>query len=80
MDNQIFENEQQTFNILEYIKENLFGLFLLTLTFFIIYFVDYINGLNALIYSTPSPLISGIASPLIAGVASPPKRKFKKRI
>ena len=72
MDNQIFENEQQTFNILEYIKENLFGLFLLALAFFIIYFVDYINGLNTLIYSTPSPLI--------AGVASPPKRKFKKRI
>ena len=80
MDNQIFDNEQKTFNILEYIKENLFGLFLLTLTFFIIYFVDYINGLNALIYSTPSPLISGVASPLIASLASPPKRKFKKRI
>jgi hypothetical protein len=69
MNNQI-EEEQ---NILEYIKENLFGLFLLALAFFIIYFVDYINRLNALIYSIPSPLIS-------AAVASPPKRKFKKRI
>jgi hypothetical protein len=72
MDNQIEQEE----NIFEYIKENLFGFFLLALAFFIIYFVDYINRLNALIYSTPSP-IQGIIS---AAVASPPKRKFKKRI
>ena len=51
---EIAENEQ--INIIEYIKENYIGLSLFIFAFFIIYFVDYINGLNALMYSTPSPI------------------------
>jgi hypothetical protein len=73
MDNQNLENEK-TFNILEYVKENLLGLILLLVVFFIIYFVDYINQLNVLIYSTPSPIPLPVASPQKIS-----KRKFKKR-
>ena len=72
MDNQNLENEK-TFNILEYVKDNLPGLILLLVAFFIIYFVDYINQLNALIYSTPSPIPLAVASPQKIS-----KRKFKK--
>ena len=76
MDNQNFE-DNQTFNILEYVNENLSGLFLLLLAFFIIYFVDYINRLNTIIYSTP------VSIPSLPSVIISPqkmvKRKFKKR-
>ena len=41
MDIQNLENKQ-TFDILQYVKENLSGLFLLALAFLIIYFVFYI--------------------------------------
>jgi hypothetical protein len=73
MDNLNSGNEI-TFNILQYVKENLFGLFLLIFTFFIIYFVDYINKLNALFYSSPSPII-GISSTINAKKSV--KRKSK---
>jgi hypothetical protein len=33
--------------IIEYISQNILGLFLLILAFFIIYFVDHINQLNS---------------------------------
>jgi hypothetical protein len=49
------ENEEQ-FSIFEYVKENYIGLGLFIFAFLIIYFVDYINALNALIYMTPSPI------------------------
>ena len=55
MDNYNLENEEQ-FNIFLYIQENYIGLSLFVLAFFIIYFVDYLNRINALIYSTPSPI------------------------
>lgn len=59
MDNQNLDNpDWKTFNILQYVKENLSGLFLLALAFFIIYFVDYINRLNTIIYSTPTPVLN----------------------
>jgi hypothetical protein len=38
---------------MEYISENLVGLILLVFTFFIIYFVDYINRLNSALLSPP---------------------------
>jgi len=73
MDNENLENpDWKTFDILQYVKENLSGLFLLALAFFIIYFVDYINRLNTIIYSSPTPVLN-----------LPPnlynKKKFKKR-
>ena len=74
MNNQNLENEKK-FVILEYVKENFLGLLLLLVAFFIVYFVDYINQLNLIIYSTPVPgLISVITSPQKIS-----KRKFKKR-
>lgn len=76
MDNQIFENEE-TFNILQYVKENLSGLFLLALVFFIIYFVDYINRLNTIIYSAQSPIPS--LTSVINTNQKISKRKIKKR-
>lgn len=55
-------NEQFNFySIIEYISENFIGLLLLIFAFFIIYFVDYINQLNSIIFSpqvqVPVPLI-----------------------
>lgn len=74
MNNQNLENEKK-FVILEYVKENFLGLLLLLVAFFIVYFVDYINQLNLIIYSTPVPgLISVIDSPQKIS-----KKKFKKR-
>ena len=73
MDNQNFDGEQ-TFNVFQYVNENILGLILLGFAFYIIYFVDYINRLNALIYSTPSP-VPGLPS---ATVPTTQKRKSKK--
>lgn len=75
MDNQNLENPyDKTINILQYVKENFYGLLLLLVAFFIIYFVDYINQLNLLIYSTSSPLPLAINTSQTIS-----KRKFKKR-
>jgi len=44
--------EKLNFNsIIEYVRENIFGLLLLLVAIFIVYFVDYINHLNTLIFS-----------------------------
>ncbi len=77
MNNYNLENEEQ-FNTLDYIKENYIGLGLFLLAFFIIYFVDYVNGLNALIYSTPSP-IPGLNNNNNNNNILSNKKKIKKR-
>lgn len=74
MNNQNLENEK-TFNIIEYVKENFIGLLLLLVSFFIVYFVDYINQLNIIIYSTPVPGLTSV----IAFPKKISKIKFKKR-
>jgi hypothetical protein len=71
MDN---ENEE-AFNILQYIKENLAGFILLALAFSIIYFVDYINNLNAIIYSNSIPI-----SRFTPAISRPSHKFEKKRI
>jgi len=43
-------------DILEYIEGNYIGILLFVFAFIIIYFIDYINGLNAIIYSTEAPI------------------------
>jgi hypothetical protein len=43
-------------DILEYIEGNYMGLILFVFAFFIIYFIDYVNGLNAIIYSTEAQI------------------------
>ena len=72
--NNNLENEEP-FNLFEYVKENYIGLGLLVFAFFIIYFVDYINQLNILIYSIPSP-VPGLNSNLKISL---PKKKLRKR-
>lgn len=74
MNNQNLENEKK-FVILEYVKENFLGLLLLLVAFFIVYFVDYINQLNLIIYSTPFPVLTSV----ISSPQKISKRKFKKR-
>ena len=76
MDNQNLENEK-IFNILEYVKDNFIGLILLLIAFFIIYFVDYINKLNIMIYSTPLQ-VHGLSS-VISSHQKLDKKKVKKR-
>ncbi len=76
MDNNNLEFEEQL-NIFQYIKENYIGLGLFIFAFYIIYFVDYINGLNMLIYSTQSQIPSPI--PGLSNNIQSTKRKFKKR-
>jgi hypothetical protein len=77
--------------LFQYLNENIYGLMLLLLSFFIVYFVDYISNLNALILAMSSqgpslrPPLSGLPSP-VPGLPSPtyiplnktPKCKFKK--
>lgn len=63
--------------LFQYINENFFGLMLLVLAFFIIYFVDYISRINALIFAIP-PSIPGMTPPPNIPIIKPPKGKFKK--
>jgi hypothetical protein len=66
-------NEQFNFYyIIEYISENFIGLILLIFAFFIIYFVDYINHLNTIIFSPQIP----VPVPLIQFKTK--SKKFKK--
>jgi hypothetical protein len=71
--NDNLENEY-FFNIFQYIKDNFMGLCLFIFAFLIIYFVDYINRLNSLIYSIPAP-IPGLNNNIILST----KKKLKKR-
>jgi hypothetical protein len=78
MDSLIAENSDwNTFNIHEYVKENLSGLLLLVVVFLIIYFVDYINRLNNIIYFTQSS-IPGLITAINSSQKSV-RRKVKKR-
>jgi hypothetical protein len=43
-------------SIIEYTKENVIQIFLLILVFIIIYVVDHISNLNAVIFAMPSPI------------------------
>lgn len=50
------DEQWSIYSIMEYISENFIGLILLVFTFLIIYFVDYINNLNAIIMSSQSSI------------------------
>lgn len=76
MDNENFENSEWKTFILEYIKDNLYGLILLVFVFFIIYFVDYINNLNIILYSASNP-IPGLSSVIVSSQKKT-KRKIRK--
>lgn len=59
--------------LFHYVNENLYGLILLAVAFFIIYFVDYISHINALIIAIPTPMPTNIPS-----IKPPNRNKFKK--
>ena len=45
-------------SIISYIKNNYIQFLLLILVFFIVFIVDYISNINAIIFSIPSPIPS----------------------
>ncbi len=51
------DDEQWDFySIMQYISDNIVGFALLILAFVIIYVVDHVNRLNALMFASPSPI------------------------
>ncbi len=69
------EDEQFTiFSAIEHIRQNIVGVMLFALVFFIIYCVDHINRFNALLYSTPNP-IQGVTN-AVQNIKK--HKKFKK--
>jgi hypothetical protein len=64
-------------SIMEYVHENLYGLILLALTFVIIYFVDYISRINAMIFAMPSSIPGMPAQSSVSSMVLP-KGKIKK--
>ena len=51
-------------SIISYVKNNWFQFLLLILVFIIIYVVDYISNINAIIFSIPSPIPGFSALPI----------------
>lgn len=49
-------NDNEHFILIDYVRENYIGLLLLVFAFFIIYLVDYISRINALIFVMPPPI------------------------
>ena len=82
MDNNEIVNDEtfSLYSVIEYASENFVGLLLLLLAIFIIYFVDYISRINALIFAIPSPIYG---MPTTVNSIPTPKmhksKKFKKR-
>jgi hypothetical protein len=68
--------EDDNFNIIQHLNENKFGVFLLFLAFGIIYIVEYISRMNALIFSMPSP-IPGVQSSVSTIIVGKPKKNKK---
>jgi hypothetical protein len=68
-------------SLANYIHENLYGLILLALVFFIVYFVDYISRINAMIFAMPSPIPGMPIQSSIPSIALPKgkNKKVKKR-
>jgi hypothetical protein len=77
MDNEFVDDEP--FSVIQYVKENFIGLLLLLLAFFIIYFVDHISRINAMIFAMPSP-IPGVPADINNIIMHKPKKtkNFKK--
>jgi hypothetical protein len=76
--NDEFDEQWTLHSIMEYMSENFIGIILLILAFFIIYFVDHINQLNAIIFApqTSIPQLPNI--PQIANTMVSMKVKSKK--
>jgi len=70
--NDEFNEQWKLYSIIEYISENLVGLMLFILTFFIVYFVDYINRINSMLFAPQLPI------PIKAVPIKVKSKKFKK--
>jgi len=73
MNSEISDNNFSLYGLLEYIKSNFVGLLLLLLAVFIVYFVDHISRINAMLFSMPS------AIPSISNTIVPKKSKKIKK-
>lgn len=78
MDNDINESVITFGSILDYIKENIIGLSMFILVFFIIYVVDHINRINSIIFATPSSIPS-ISTSIPIKIPKIPKINLKGR-
>jgi hypothetical protein len=68
------DDEQWDFySIMQYISDNIVGFALLILAFVIIYVVDHVNRLNALVFASPSPI------PMANNILPKPKSKRSKK-
>lgn len=70
------EDEWTMTSVIEYLRENVVGLLLLVITMGIIYAVDYISRLNALIFAMPSPIPSMMPS---SPMSLPPRKPRRRR-
>jgi hypothetical protein len=66
-------------SIIEYTKENFIQILLLILVFVIIYIVDHISNLNALIFAMPSPIPGMQNTAPLSQTKIPKRRKNSKR-
>jgi hypothetical protein len=72
-----FDEHLSLETIFQYVNEKFYGLLLLVCVFFIIYFVDYISNLNAML-SAVQPPIPGMQITANIPLTKLPKKKFKK--
>ena len=78
MDNaEIYDETFSLYNLITYIRENIFGLLLLLCAVLIVVFVDYISRINALIFSSPSPIPG--ATNIINSIPNLNKKRSKRR-
>lgn len=73
------DNSFTFYSLIQYINDNFIGLLLLVLTFFIIYFVDYISQINAILFSMPSAIPGMPTTNNIFTAKIIKEKKFKKR-
>ena len=66
-------------SIIEYTKENFIQILLLILVVFIIYIVDHISNLNAVIFAIPSPIHGMQNTAPLSQTKIPKRRKNSKR-
>ena len=70
------DDEQWDFySIMQHISENIIGFALLIVAFIIIYVVDHVNRLNALVFASPSPI--PMANNMISNIKHKSKRTKK---
>jgi hypothetical protein len=76
------ENQSENFedlSVFNYIIENYHKFILLILVFLIIYFVDYISNINAIIYSSPQiPMVTNNGTNNINKDIKKSKKNIKK--